>query len=140
MREVYMEEKQYSLPSPIVNKKESDALVALTEKYEKMTTPGKLSKAGKKVVEIIPGPVKKVAKAAKDGITEAELFAQCMKVVAEGYYVAPSRFGNDKKKTGFSLQGNSSIVIMKELVDKAVNKNNGYIIKLSRPKLWLLEL
>ena len=27
MREVYMEEKQYSLPSPIVNKKESDALV-----------------------------------------------------------------------------------------------------------------
>ena len=50
MREVYMEEKQYSLPSPIVNKKESDALVALTEKYEKMTTPGKLSKAGKKVV------------------------------------------------------------------------------------------
>lgn len=85
MREVYMEEKQYSLPSPIVNKKESDALVALTEKYEKMTTPGKLSKAGKKVVEIIPEPVKKVAKTAKDGITEAEFFAQCMKVVAEGF-------------------------------------------------------
>ena len=85
MREVYMEEKQYSLPSPIVNKKESDALVALTEKYEKMTTPGKLSKAGKKVVEIIPEPVKKVAKTAKDGITEAECFAQCMKVLAEWF-------------------------------------------------------
>lgn len=78
-------EKQYSLPSPIINKKESDSLIALTEKYEKMTASSKLSKAGKKVAEIIPEPVKKVAKTAREGITEAELYVQCMKVVAEGF-------------------------------------------------------
>ena len=80
-----MEEKQYVIPSPLLNKKEEESLTALTEKYEKLITPGKLSQAGKKVVEIIPEPVKNAGKAAKDSITEAELFAQCMKVVAEGF-------------------------------------------------------
>ena len=52
-----------------------------------MTTPSKLTKAGKKIVEVIPEPVKKAGKAVKDGVTETELFAQCMKVVAEGFNV-----------------------------------------------------
>ncbi len=80
-------ENQYVIPNPLLNKKESESLIALTEKYNKMTTPTKLSKAGKKVVEIIPEPVKKVGRAAKEGITEAELYSQCMKVVAEGFSV-----------------------------------------------------
>lgn len=80
-------EKQYVIPKPMINKKESESLIALTEKYKKMTAPTKLSKAGKKVAEIIPEPIKKAGRAAKEGITEAELFAQCMKVVAEGFGV-----------------------------------------------------
>lgn len=80
-------EKQYVIPKPMINKKESESLIALTEKYKKMTAPTKLSKAGKKVAEIIPEPIKKAGRAAKEGITEAELFAQCMKVVTEGFGV-----------------------------------------------------
>lgn len=80
-------EKQYVLPSPMINKKESESLITLTEKYKKMTAPTKLSKAGKKVVEIIPEPIKKAGKTAKESITEAELYSQCMKVVAEGFSV-----------------------------------------------------
>ncbi len=80
-------EKQYVIPKPMINKKESESLIALTEKYKKMTAPTKLSKIGKKVAEIIPEPIKKAGRAAKEGITEAELFAQCMKVVAEGFSV-----------------------------------------------------
>ena len=80
-------EKQYVIPKPVINKKESESLIALTEKYKKMTAPTKLSKAGKKVAEIIPEPIKKVGRVAKEGITEAELFAQCIKVVADGFSV-----------------------------------------------------
>ena len=31
------EEKQYVIPKPMINKKESESLIALTEKYKKMT-------------------------------------------------------------------------------------------------------
>jgi hypothetical protein len=80
-------EKQYVIPKPMINKKESELLVTLTEKYKKMTAPARLSMIGKKVAEIIPEPIKKAGRAAKEEITEAELFAQCMKVVAEGFSV-----------------------------------------------------
>ncbi|WP_051200987.1 EcsC family protein [Butyrivibrio sp. XPD2002] len=82
-----MEEKQYVVPKPVINKKEEESLTALTERYEKMNKPGKLSKAGKKIAEVIPKSVKEAGKAVKETITEAELFVQCMKVVAEGFSI-----------------------------------------------------
>ncbi len=80
-------DKQYTLPKPIINKKEADSLVQLTEKYEKLMTPTKLTKIGKKFVEVIPESVKEAGKSVKDGITEKELFIQCMKVVAQGFSI-----------------------------------------------------
>lgn len=80
-----MGEKQYLIPHPMIDKKEEESLEKLTERYEKLTTPGMVAKAGKKVSEIVPGPIKEVAKVTKENIKEAELFVQCMKVVAEGF-------------------------------------------------------
>lgn len=77
----------YVIPRPLINKKEKDSLVLLTERYEKISSPSRLSKVGKKASALIPLPVKNVGNAIKEGVTEAELFSQCMKVVAEGFNV-----------------------------------------------------
>ena len=79
--------KAYFKPVPIINKKESESLKTLTERYEKLTKPTIISKAGKKVAQIIPAPIKKAGETIKQTITEAELFAECMKVVAKGFTV-----------------------------------------------------
>lgn len=79
--------KEYIVPVPMVNKKEKDSLVSLTERYNSLIKPGKLAKIGTKIGDIIPEPVKKIGNNAKESITEPELFAQCMKVVAEGFSI-----------------------------------------------------
>ena len=81
------DEKNILLPSPIIDAKEDDSIKKLCERYEKLITPGMLAKAGKKVVEVIPKPIKNVGKKAKDAITEQELYAQCMKMVVEGFEI-----------------------------------------------------
>lgn len=63
------DEKNILLPSPIIDAKEDDSIKKLCERYEKLITPGMLAKAGKKVVEVIPKPIKNVGKKAKDAIT-----------------------------------------------------------------------
>ena len=82
-----MEEKKYRLPVPMLNYKEEHSLVALTRRYEKMTRPGTVAKLGKKATEIVPEPVKKLGENVKNAISEAELYEQCMKVVADGFSV-----------------------------------------------------
>lgn len=82
-----MEEKKYRLPVPILNYKEEHSLVALTRRYEKMTRPGVVAKLGKKAVEVVPQPVKKLGESVKNTISEAELYEQCMKIVADGFTV-----------------------------------------------------
>lgn len=82
-----MEGKRYIVPEPVLNQKESKALTELTERYNKLITPGILAKTGSKIGKTIPEPVKKIGGNIKDTITEAELFAQCMKVVGEGFHI-----------------------------------------------------
>lgn len=81
------EKKNIQLPSPIIDSKEDASIKSLTDRYEKLVKPGVLAKTGKKVVEVIPEPIKNVGKVAKDAITEKELYAQCMKVVVEGFEI-----------------------------------------------------
>ena len=81
------DEKNILLPSPIIDAKEDDSIKKLCERYEKLITQGMPAKAGKKVVEVIPKPIKNVGKKAKDAITEQELYAQCMKVAVEGFEI-----------------------------------------------------
>ena len=87
MREVYMEEKQYSLPSPIVNKKESDSLDHLTEEYKKLLEPSKAAKAVKKAGKLVPAKVKKAGAALGTKITQQELYQQAMEIISSGFKV-----------------------------------------------------
>lgn len=82
-----MEGKNYVVPEPVLNQKEITSLAVLTERYNKLITPGVLAKTGSKIGKVIPEPVKKFGGTVKDTITEAELFAQCMKVVVEGFNI-----------------------------------------------------
>lgn len=56
-----MEGKRYIVPEPVLNQKESKALTELTERYNKLITPGILAKTGSKIGKTIPKPVKKLA-------------------------------------------------------------------------------
>lgn len=82
-----MENKGILLPSPIIDAKEDRLLKQLTERYNKLMQPGKISKLGDKAAALVPQRINEVGKAAKDAISEKELFMQCMKVVAEGFGV-----------------------------------------------------
>ncbi len=77
----------YNVPKPVVDKKEEMSLATLTKRYNKLVEPNLLRKAGTKIGKVIPKPIKRISGDVKETITEAELFAQCMKVVAEGFNV-----------------------------------------------------
>lgn len=83
--------KQYSVPDPIIDDREEEALVSLQGRYDKLAQPGAISKLGKAIGEILPTGVKDAAgKAAgkmADGITASELYAKMMASVAQGYAV-----------------------------------------------------
>lgn len=108
--------REHIIPSPIIDRKEETSLVALTERYNKLIEPGMLSKVGSKISSIIPEPVKRFGGNVKDSITEAELFSQCMKVVAEGFNVL------EKQAAKMSIS--------EEGIVKKINKTlEGYQIK-----------
>lgn len=79
--------QRYIVPKPVIDKKEETSLVSLTERYNKLIEPGMISKVGAKVSETIPQSVKKIGCSIKGTISEAELFAKCMKVVVEGFAI-----------------------------------------------------
>lgn len=79
-------------------------------------------------------------KAVIDGSVRVDLYDKGgIKLLASGYYCPPGRYGNDKTKTGFGLDGCKTITL-KEEEGVSFDKNDGYQIKLSDPNLWLLQL
>lgn len=82
----------YIMPDPMLDEREFDEIETLAKRYEKLTSPGVLAKAGRQIGEAVPAPVKalanKAGKAATDtfnGLTEQELMANAIKVAAEGF-------------------------------------------------------
>lgn len=80
------------MPDPALDEREFNEIQTLAKRYEKLTSPGALAKAGKQIGEAVPAPVKdlanKAGKAAKDtlnGLTEQELMANAIKAAAEGF-------------------------------------------------------
>lgn len=103
--------KRYVIPRPVVNKKENQSLEELTQEYEKMIAPGKLAKAGEKIGEAIPKPVKDAVRQITSNITEAELYEQCMKIVAKG-------FGELEKSAAKMTVSEKRIVSQVDKIDK----------------------
>lgn len=86
------EDGGYIVPVPIVDEREFDDIDRLAERYNKLTSPGMLSKAGEAVAGIVPKPIKEIARGIGDtaqetfqGLTKQELMVRALKVAAEGF-------------------------------------------------------
>lgn len=108
-----MDGKKLMIPTPMVDKKEETSLEVLTKRYNKLIEPNMISKAGVKIGELIPDKVKQIGSNVKDTITEAELFAQCMKVVVEGFHIL------EKQAAKMTISENSII----KKINKSLKEN-----------------
>lgn len=75
----------YIVPDPAVNRREEGELDVLTERYESLTKPGLIEKAGSTIAGWIPDEIKGMAQDAIEGLTQQELYNQAMKIVEEGF-------------------------------------------------------
>lgn len=77
--------QKIAIPSPVLDAKEEKTLDQLTERYEKLVRPGKISQLGKKATKLIPEPVRKMGHEISVTVAEQELYAQMMGIVANGF-------------------------------------------------------
>lgn len=82
-----MKERNLSAPIPVVDSKELSLLDNLTERYKKITSPGKMAKLSQKAIELIPVKIKSKATGIGTSISEKELYKQAMKLIASGFKV-----------------------------------------------------
>ena len=77
--------KHFDLPVPVIDQQELASLDFLTERYNKLTEPSKIAKLGEKAGQIIPQRIKDLGHEVGVSISEQELYAQMMDVVATGF-------------------------------------------------------
>ena len=80
-----MDTKKYIIPEIIIDNKEEQSLVALTNTYNKMIEPSKTIKHVEKIGEKVPMSIKEIVDTTKDKITENELFLKSMEVLGKGF-------------------------------------------------------
>jgi valyl-tRNA synthetase len=77
------------IPDPLLDKKEIAAEKHLVVQYEKFCKPGRLGSAlntaGKTLVKLIPAAVKKRLTDVGDGLSEAEVFKEALKLAGKGF-------------------------------------------------------
>ncbi|MDF7665182.1 EcsC family protein [Bifidobacterium sp. ESL0745] len=84
-----MEEKSRktpTVPDPILDVKECNEFEELNKRFEKLTTPGHIAQAGKKIVERIPENIKNKASTLKDDISEQEIYKRAMEIASKGFH------------------------------------------------------
>lgn len=83
-----MENKSILLPSPIIDAKEDRSLKQLTERYDKLIQPGKISKLEDNAAALIPQRVREVGKATKtpDLNKNFALITAQLDKIAEDYF------------------------------------------------------
>ncbi|GHU56052.1 hypothetical protein FACS1894132_13020 [Clostridia bacterium] len=81
--------QQKTIPDPILDPKETNTLDVLTERYNKLTEPSKVSKAlktaGSKVGEFIPDKVKSFGNAVALSVSEQEIYKQALEIITKGF-------------------------------------------------------
>lgn len=75
----------FRAPFPLVNKKETDALDVLTERYNELIEPGPIAKLGTKAGELIPQKLKEWGHNIGLNITEQKIYIQMMNIIATGF-------------------------------------------------------
>lgn len=81
----------YSIPNPIVNQRESEALKSLTAKYDKLITPSKTAQFGEKVKEHIPKEIIALGNTIGSSLSEQKLYNQMMKIIESGFKAVEER-------------------------------------------------
>ena len=69
----------------VLDDRELAELDQLRARYEKMTAPGMLAKAGEKIASILPVSIREAAENAGEAITEQQFYAEAMKTIAVGF-------------------------------------------------------
>lgn len=73
------------IPTPLLDDREKRELSELAKRYEELTEPGLLERAGQAAFGLLPPQVKDAAQQAAETLTQQQLYAQMMKIVAEGF-------------------------------------------------------
>ena len=87
MNEQAQEKRQPVMPKPILDERECEELDALTERYEKLTSPGPIRRAAKKAGAIVPAGVKDAVANIGNNISEQEIYEQTLKLIGSGFKV-----------------------------------------------------
>ncbi|WP_322152072.1 EcsC family protein [Paratractidigestivibacter sp.] len=89
---VKQEDGTYVLPSPLIDSREDADIQFIKDRYERLTSPGLLAKAGEKISAAVPKEVTSfvsqagdAAKEAWNGLSEQELMQRAIKVAADGF-------------------------------------------------------
>lgn len=69
----------------ILDSQELRELDLLKQKYEKLTEPGLIAKAGDKIAKKVPSQIKQAAVEVKEGLTEKQFYIEAMKVISTGF-------------------------------------------------------
>ena len=80
-----MSEVTYKAPTPLLDSKEQRLIEETTKRYEKMTRPGLVKRTAKNISKKLPEGVKNAANDIKEGLTEGQIYAQAMSIVADGF-------------------------------------------------------
>ena len=78
-------DRELIIPTPVLDKKETDTLDILKEKYEKLTEPSKIAKIGTKIGDFLPEKIKSVGNELSLSITEKELYSKMMEVIGTAF-------------------------------------------------------
>lgn len=73
------------LPMPIIDEKEEELLNILTEKYQILIEPSKISKIGTKIGQLVPSKVKEFGQVVGTTLTEKEFYIQMMNYIESGF-------------------------------------------------------
>ena len=75
------------MPDPMLDDREYEELDDLTKRYEKLTTPGPIMRAGKKVVNIVPREVKDAFAQIGNTVSEQQIYEQALGLLGSGFKV-----------------------------------------------------
>lgn len=75
------------VPDPMIDAREERELGELLDRYERLTAPGPLEKAGQTAYGLLPDQLKSSIQDVAGTLTQQELYGQMMKIVADGFGV-----------------------------------------------------
>ena len=84
---VDMEQKQYIVPEKIIDTKEENLLLSLTESYQKLLEPSLAGKLAEKVGSIIPDKIKDFSSQIMEKASDTDIFVKALEVVGKSFAI-----------------------------------------------------